>query len=205
MTLPSYSFRQHAFASEACVDLQPEGIQVSRQGQPRALLSWAKIGRVRLSYEPSRYQDSLYLCRIYAKGHSRPFVAISSTSYRSILNFEENLPAYRALVLDLHKRLLAQNTGIAFQAGVSRFSFWANAILVTVTAISFAVFLLTIGQEVTWGWLAWTKLAVAMSLVPLTWAWFKANRPRPYDPHAIPPELLPATENANPGELMGSP
>jgi hypothetical protein len=186
-----YTYRVNVLRPVTTVTLGPDGVVVSAEDGVTRRVPYSQISQVRLSYEPTRVQSDLYFCRLWTQGESAPFALISSTRYRGFLNFETQLGPYRALVEALHARLAAHRHEIAYRAGVSTLAYWGNALFVTMAfGFAGAVFY-AIGGDYVLQTRHWLRLGIAAALVPLALAWFWANRPRPYDPRAIPPELLP--------------
>jgi hypothetical protein len=189
-----YSFRLNMLRPETTIWLGHDGFQVLEKDGASRTVSYDQVSQVRLSYEPSRATSDLYLCRIYAKGSATPLATVSSTFYRGFLSFDPQLGAYRAFVAALHDRLKGR-AGVTFRAGVSGLAYWGNAIFLMVVLTFSALLLGPIIAEVTVGPMHWFKFALIAFLAPLAAAWFWANRPRNYDPAAIPHELLPAAES----------
>jgi hypothetical protein len=185
-----YRYRRSVIHAETEIRLKPDGIVTAAEGRER-FYPYASIRAVRLSYEPTRYQSELYFCRIWVTGRQRPIAVISSASYRGFLFFETHSTAYRALVLALHQRLLAGGVRAEFRAGVSAWTYWGQAAFLSAAVALFAAVMLAIGDTAEWSGSAWVKWAVALTLAPVAFAWFFANRPRGYDPAALPPEVLP--------------
>lgn len=190
-----YSYRLNVLTSETTIWLGQDGFQILEHGGKSRTFSYADVASVRLSYEPSRASSDLYFCRIYVKGRSAPAVTISSTFYRGFLNFDPQLAQYRRFVEALHAKLPPRG-GIRFRAGVSAFAYWGNAVFLTLVAVFAAALLIPIWAGVVLSGMIWVKLALIAFLAPLAAAWFWANRPRDYDPAAIPPELLPSVDAA---------
>jgi hypothetical protein len=186
-----YSFRLNVLTSETTIWLGKDGFQVLAKDGVSRTFSYDQVTKVRLSYEPSRAVSDLYICRIHVDGQSAPVATVSSTFYRGFLSFDPQLEAYRAFVGALHGKL-AGRARVTYRAGVSNLAYWGNAVFLTVVAVFSALLLGPIIAEVTVGPWQWLKIALIAFLLPLAAAWFWVNRPRGYDPAAIPTELLPS-------------
>jgi hypothetical protein len=186
-----YTYRLNAFTPETSIWLGPDRFQVLEKSGASRTYSYDQVSRVRLSYEPSRASAELYFCRIFVKGQASPIATVSSTFCRGILTFDPQLLAYRAFVEALHAALKGQG-GVAYRAGVSNLAYWGNVIFLSVVLIFSAVLLIPIAAGITLTGLIWVKLAIIAFLAPLAAAWFWSNRPRDYDPAAIPKEVLPS-------------
>jgi hypothetical protein len=188
-----YAFRLNVFTPEVTLWLGDDGFQVMESGGQTRTYGYDQVSRVRLSYEPSRASADLYFCRIYLKGRNAPALTVSSTYCRGILSFEPQLASYRATVERLHEKLAHKAKAVSYRAGVSNFAYWGNAVFIMISVVFAAVLLIPIAAGITMTGLIWVKLAMIAFLLPLALSWFWANRPRDYDPAAIPSEVLPGT------------
>lgn len=189
-----YVFRLNVLTPETTICLGQDGFQVFRQGDQTQTFPYAAVSSVRLSYEPSRASSDIYFCRIYLKGQTAPAITVSSTTYRGFLEFEPQFKGYRSFVASLHAKLARFGSSVAYRAGVGPFTYWGNAIFLTVVVVFSAILLIPIAANINLSGLIWIKLALIAFLTPLAIAWFWSNRPRPYDPLAVPRELLPQGE-----------
>lgn len=186
-----YTYRLNILTPETTIWLGAEAFQVIEKAGRQRTISYDDVSGVRLSYEPTRFTSDLYLCRIYLTGQTAPVATISSTFYHGVLSFDPQLGAYRRLVLALHRKLSERGGSVAYRAGASAFAYWGNAIFLSVVVVFSAMLLIPIVADVHLTGSNWFKIALIAFLVPVVAAWFWANRPRGYDPKAVPRELLP--------------
>jgi len=104
---------------------------------------------------------------------------------------EERNPVYAGFVRDLHKTLGEKPTGaVRFWAGVSEARLKVMRVMLVIAGLLFMVLpllVLLVTGEI--GMLAAT--AIGGIFVAGLYGWMQKNRPRGYDPHRVPPELLP--------------
>jgi hypothetical protein len=189
-----YAYRLNVFTNETKIWLERDGFKIQEGEATPRTFSYDYVSQIRLSYEPSRASADLYMCRIFVKGRAAPVATVSSTYYRGFLEFEARLPAYRAFVQTLH-RDLSERPGVVYRAGVSGIAYWGNAVFLTVVLVFSALLLAPIIADSVITGMVWVKLAIIAFLAPLAASWFWSNRPREYNPSAIPDELLPARES----------
>jgi len=185
----SYTHRRHAFEAEKTIAIEGDDL-VLREGAGERRLALKDVAKIRLAFEPSRVQDDLYTCRIWAKGQVKPWTVLHSNSYRGIMDFDGRGLAYRTFVSALNDAVIARNPSAAFRVGTSVLMYVLNIGIVVVAFAALAwVLVLTDGEG--WPESAWVKIALALVLVPVLVFWARRNWPRSYDPRAIGDQLLP--------------
>lgn len=104
---------------------------------------------------------------------------------------DERNPVYAAFIRDLHGALATRPPGtVRFAAGVSEGRLQVMQVVLVITGLLFVVLplvllLLTGDLRMLAGALAGGILIAGL------YGWAEKNRPRLYDPHHVPPELLP--------------
>jgi hypothetical protein len=164
------------------------GVLVWRGGSREVAMPLSGIKRVRLGLRPSGLISRRFIAEVWPATGGR--IEFPSTSMRGLLDVQDNGPAYRAFVLELHRRIAAANADCNFEAGFPPLRWWpavaigaltlAGCIYISINALlggHFAVGLALAG---------FTALFVWQSGVVIV-----HNRPRRYSPDAIPPDLLP--------------
>ena len=179
---------------ELALKLSDEGVAIMGErlvwttatGEDSRLLS--DIDAVRLSVAHIARHGDFGSCVIHFGGAARlQIVGSSAFGFPD----EERDPVYAAFVRDLHERLATRPTGsVRFSAGVSEGRLQAMQVMLIIAGLFFValplVLLLFTGDL---GMLAAT--AAGGILVAGLYGWTQKNRPRDYDPHRVPPELLP--------------
>ena len=155
-------------------------------GEDSRLLS--DISAVHLSVAYIDRHGDFGSCIIHFGG-ATPLQVVGSSAFG--FPDDERGPVYAGFVRDLHKTLAARPTGaVRFSAGVSEGRLQVMQVLLVIAALLFAalplVLVLLTGDL--------RMLAATMAgglLVAGLHGWMQKNRPRSYDPHHVPPELLP--------------
>lgn len=122
-------------------------------------------------------------------GGAPPLQVVGSSAFG--FPADERNPVYAGFIRDLHGALAMRPPGtVRFSAGVSEGRLQVMQVMLVVTGLLFValplVLLLLTGDL--------RMLAGALAgglLVAGLYGWAEKNRPRVYDPHRVPPELLP--------------
>jgi len=181
-----FRVRQHAFEQERLWRVGPEGLTWDG-GDKKGNFPFSEIVSIRLSFTPTRFDFARYRCTVTRFNGWRE--TIVSTSYAGIGSFEDRAQDYGRFVRTLVRHGAKANPAIRFEAGEPPLKYWGNIALLIGAFLLLAVVLFSIGFNPTWVIAA--KLAVIAFLFPLCLRWIGKNRPRPFQPSAIPPDLLP--------------
>lgn len=190
-----YTWQLNLFEGQTTVELQASGIQIMRPGSETWMLPYADVTRVNLRRTQGGRSTYAYYCRV----ESRSLPALELRSEWSKLLWGEQPPEpmnYYLFVEQLHRRLIVCQPPPQFIAGASRGSYllqflpWVVMPLVVVLLFASVPFpsptlFALLGGSVAVGIAYWYRT-------------LRHNRPRPYDPSAIPPELLPPVKSALP-------
>ena len=186
-SVPSYRARRTAFERERWYLLDRPGLRVREAGRGERLIPYHSMRGVFLMRTPTRYIRDLYRCRIRLADGAR--LLLSNQHYLGLGRFEDRGAEYAAFVRALHRRL--QGHKAVFEQGLGPVAYWAMwglglslGLLLAIVLLAGALngdFLLLFGA-----------LIGFLPLGSLVYLFLKRNRPRPYRPDAIPPELLPA-------------
>jgi hypothetical protein len=192
---PAYAVRANVFESEAVWRLGPQTLERSEGPDPADLrrISYDAITAIRLSFAPSRFDSVRYRCDVKTKWGSG--LAILSTHYVGIGNFEDRGASYTPFVRELIARVAAANPKATFRAGKNPFVYALEHAFLLV-AFTFLVLVLFLVGGAGLSDLVWVKLGIIVSFLPLLAAYTWKNWPRRLDPKAIPAEVLPAGEAA---------
>jgi hypothetical protein len=120
-----------------------------------------------------------------------PFLRAVSTSWKSLVEQERLDGAYSAFVIELHRRAAERSPQLICERGRSPFLYWPGLLSFVLIAVGLAVLIVRALQA--HAVLAAVLVAVFLGLFVWHAAnFFRRNRPGPYRPDALPPELLPA-------------
>jgi hypothetical protein len=191
--LPSYVARANALEYEGTWRLMPDVLEL--QSGPTAgsdvvrRYPYRDIVGVRLSYAPSRVDSARYRCDLQMRSGQR--LAVLSTHYAGIADFEDRAATYSPFVRALIARIAAANPSASFRSGKNPLVYLAEHVFL------FAMFALLIFvlSAVGFGPLSessWLKLVIIIGFIPLLIAYMRKNWPRRFAPEAIPNDALPS-------------
>jgi hypothetical protein len=128
-----------------------------------------------------------------ATSHDGTRATFWSTHYVSVGEFEDRGESYRPLVRELVARAAAANPGCAFRAGKRALAYWAEHIFL-LAMVALLVFVLALVGGSGLSDLVLVKLGIVAAMIPLALRYARKNRPRPFQPAAIPQDVLPERE-----------
>jgi hypothetical protein len=183
----SHTVRLSALEPEKTWKLEGDTLWMCVEGQPDVPLPLSAILRLRLSYEPSRFEKNLFRCRLYNTGGK--CATIQNIHYQGIASFGDRTDTYLPFVRALITRLASVNPRCEFISGTSRLVWWLYAIYLALAFVALAFALILLYSAI--GPTSLFKLLVIAFFIPTLYRWFKRNRPGKFSPHAIPGNLLP--------------
>src|SRR5262245_37411931 len=142
---PTFVARANALEYEAVWRLGPDALAL--QGGPAAgpevvvRFPYRDIVRVRLSYAPSRIDWARYRCDL--KMRSGQGLAILSTHYAGIADFQDRASTYVPFVRALIARVAGANPSASFRRGKNPVVYWAEHIFL-VAMVALLVFVLSV-------------------------------------------------------------
>ena len=188
--MTSYTYRLNALEQDTTLILVDGALRVERDGRiERRPLS--QVAAVRLSFNPSRVDRDRYDCRLEMRDGAT--VLARSTTYRGFASFESQADGYGAFVRALHGRL-APHGDISYERGDSSLRFYGSMGCFVTSLVLLLVVLIATGLLFV-PWIAVAKLLVLLFSVPLILKYARRNRPRSYDPAAVPDDMLPGIED----------
>lgn len=182
-----YEFKPSLLGALWLFDLEPDAL-VWRAGRRSVTLPYRDIVRVRLTYRPQSLQAQRYRADILGRGGRR--VALVSATWRGMLAVAPQAKSYTAFLRALHARIAQSGGSCEFVTGLSRVAYVAGVGLLAIVGAALFVMMiraLTQGYPMGAAFVAAFMLLGGWQLGRLFWR----NRPRRYDPNAIPDELLP--------------
>jgi hypothetical protein len=184
---PVYAFKPSLMGAPWLFRLRPHALEW-HIGRHEGRTPYGNIARVHLSYRPSTMQMRRFQTEIWTVGG--PKLSIASTSWRSVIEQERLEPAYRAFVLELHRRIAAARADTTFRAGSLPLLYWPGIAIVGGATLAITVPLVSAVRHGDW-----KGVAIILGLFAL-FAWqgagfFYRNWPASYRPDAVPPRVLP--------------
>jgi hypothetical protein len=189
---PSYVARANALEYEAIWRLQPDALEL--QGGPTAgpdvvlRLPYRDIVGVRLSYAPSRFDHARYRCDLRMRSGQQ--IAILSTHYAGIADFEDRAATYGPFVRALIARVAAANPSASFRSGKNPVTYLLEHLFLFVMVV-LLVFVLSMVGFAYVGDTSWVRLFIIVATIPLLIAYTRKNWPSRFKADAIPEDVLP--------------
>lgn len=181
-----YEFQRSRVDPHMVVELLDDGIQVTPDDAPQRLVPYGDIAMVRLSFEQGRALPERHACTVELRSGETLF--FDSMAYQSF--FSAFKPTdYRPFVEELHARLLGGNHPVQYMAGDKTGRF-ALQVLITIGIAVVGLASLVVVSDKPW----WTVMSALLLFGGLLWNQVRVlrrNETRHYDPHAIPPDLMP--------------
>lgn len=181
--------RRSALEKETCWRLRRDGLEESRPDRAMRFCRYADVVFARLQHAPSRVDQNRFVCDLRTRDGGR-FILVSS-HYAGFAQFEDRGATYAVLVRGLLARVGRANPSCRFLAGTSPWQYYGLlGVLAAAIAILFWA-LDVVGHFAEGGVAGWVRLGAVASLVPIGWAFLRANRPGTFAAHAVPDRLLP--------------
>lgn len=184
-----YETRNHALVPAQTLVLAGEELIVEVRGCAPQRIPLAEIAELRLAHVPTRAELERYRCALRARGGAK--LAFFNRTYRGALDVVDTSAEYAAFVRALHTAILRAAPRCRFLAGVPNAPYAFNVGCAVLGLAGFATGIALVLFLAGLHWLAAALLALAVVMVPATLRWLALNREPPYDPRAIPPQLLP--------------
>ena len=167
--------------------LGPHSLEWNIGGYP-GQIAYPRVMAMRLGYRPSTLGSSRFIAEIWPRSGSK--IEIASASYKSPVALEDQGPAFRAFMVELHRRVAASGGQCRFDAGFAVWRWWPMVAI----SVAAAVGLLFVALQTFRNGDVPTMLLVAAFMFLFGWQMWPLiarNRPERYDPHHIPERVLP--------------
>ncbi len=188
----AHAFRHHAFARETIWRLNGNGL-VIQSDRETTRLPLAQVAEFRVAYDPTRVALDRYRCDLLLADGRK--LTLLNKSFVSFAVFESRNATYGPFVRALAAAVHDANPDCRFRVGKGMRGYVATIIfLIAVLVVLFWVLGLTAGMPLSWIVIA--KLTFFVVMLPFAISYFRKNRPRPFDPKAVPDALLPIVEPA---------
>lgn len=184
---PVYAYKPALMGAPFEFRLTASALEWSK-GRYADRVPYDRIRRLRLSYRPHTMQSYRFLTEIWPA--AGPKLQIASTSVRGIVEQERFDSAYRAFVIELHRRIVATGGQTRFQVGSPPVLYWMGVVVFAGASLALAALAIRALQN---GDLAGVAL-VAGFFALFLWqvgTFFRRNRPGTYRPDAIPDQVMP--------------
>jgi hypothetical protein len=162
------------------------GIRIDRGGAAR--FPYGEIAELRMLFDPTRFDAQRHRCDVMMRDGTR--ISLWSTHYVAVGEFEDRGASYRPFVRALVARAAAASPACRFRAGKRPLVYWAELVFLLLMA-ALLVFVLALVGGSSLSDLVLVKLALVVAMVPLLLRYVRKNRPRAFDPPAMPADVLP--------------
>jgi len=189
---PTYVARANVLEHEAIWRLTSDALEL--QGGPTAgpdvvmRFPYRDIVGVRLSYAPSRVDSARYRCDLTMR--SGGTIAMLSTHYAGIADFEDRAATYAPFVRTLIAKVAAANPSARFRSGKNPITYWAEHLFL-LAMVALLIFVLSITGTMPLSDSSWAKLFIIIGFIPLLIVYTRKNWPNRFKPDAIPSDVLP--------------
>jgi hypothetical protein len=186
-TVLEYSYRPSILGAAWEFKLTARGIDWTA-GRRSGRVAFRDVRRVRLSYRPMSMQTHRFVTEIWSEG--TPKLEIVSSSWKSMVEQQQQNEPYVAFVTELHRRLAAAGVTVECVQGRGSFVFWPGLAVFVAVSLALAA---TVAHAVKIGTYGAGVMIVAFLLLFL-WQggnFFRRNRPGAYRLDALPAELMP--------------
>lgn len=184
---PAYAYKPSLTGAARHFELDDEGMTF-RSGYRAGVWRYDDIASVRLTYRPISMLARRFRADIRHKDGK--VLTLISATWTSIALVAPQDEPYREFLGELHRRLRASDGKIIYAAGMTPVMYAIAAIALGAVMLAMAGLLIramATGQITAalfmLGFAAWFGWTIGR--------WLLLNKPRPYDPANLPPELLP--------------
>jgi len=183
----TYRYRPRMMGADFTFHLEPDALAWDI-GRRNGRFAYRDIARLRLGYRPANLAGSRFIAEIWSRQGAK--LDIASISQRSLFDYQNLAPQYRAFIVELARRIAASGAACRCDAGFPPWRWWpaffvAAATLVAAVYVSLRVLIagdFTAGAVLAFLGLVFLRQIGSMIL---------RNRPRVFDPNSIPADVLP--------------
>ncbi len=183
-----YTQRLHAFVPSRTYTVADDALRWQDDKGCSGRLAYADLTEVRLSYAPTRVQNNRYFLTLSTRHDA--VLQISNENYQGLADFEDRSPEYCVFVTALHRAIAAANPGVRFEAGstgMQRGLHWLLTGFILLVLAAAALMFIAMGLY----WLILVKVGIIAYSLPTLKRYLGTNKPRRYEPSAIPEDILP--------------
>jgi hypothetical protein len=143
---------------------------------------------VRLSYVPPRVDSARYRCDLTMRSGGK--IAILSTHYAGLADFEDRAATYAPFVRALIAKVAAANPSTRFRSGKNPIVYSAEYLFL-LAMVALLVYVLSMTGYMPLSDSSWAKLFIIIGFIPLLVVYTRKNWPRGFTADAIPQDVLP--------------
>jgi hypothetical protein len=184
---PTYRYRPRMMGADFAFHLAPDALTWDL-GRRNGQLAYRDIARLRLGYRPANLAGSRFIAEVWSRQGAK--FDIASVSQRSLFDYQNLAPQYRAFIIELMHRIAASGAACRCEAGFPSWRWWpaffvAAATLVAAVYVSLRV--LIAGDFTAGAVLAFLGLVFLWQIGSM----IVRNRPRVFDLNSPPVDVLP--------------
>lgn len=183
----TYAFKASLIGAAQQFELTDDGL-VWRIGPKSGLWPYATIARVRLSFRPVSMQSQRFRADLEDVGGAR--LRILSTTWQTVALMAPQNDAYRAFIVELHRRMRAAGSHAELIGGLRPAIHTAALVLIALVAAAMTGLLARAVATGSWA----GALFIAGFAALFGWqigGFIRRNRPRRYGFDDLPKDLLP--------------
>jgi hypothetical protein len=182
-----YLYKASLIGSAYRFELKNDGIDWQVRGKA-GLWRYRDIAGLRLSYRPASMQSRRFRCDIdHVNGQ---IIAVMSTTWQTVTLMTPQDDAYRAFILELHRRLAAAGGRVVLIGGLKSPVYALGVALLALVAIAVTGLFARAVATAEWGG-ALFLIGFALLFGWQIGGFIRRNRPRGYTFDDVPAELLP--------------
>jgi hypothetical protein len=174
---PSYEFQLSKDALDWTI-----GVRTGR-------VSYPMIKHIRLGYKPTNMANARFIAEIWPL--NAPKIALHSVSAQSLVNMADQGKEYSNFVRELHRRVSGAKADCVYDAGFPAWRWWPSVFVALLVLIAVG-YVVVQGAAAGQYWVAAVIALVGAWFLWQIWNIVVRNRPRLYDPRAIPDDIMPA-------------
>lgn len=182
-----YAYKASVAGSPHLFELTPQGLSF-QTGFRSGVWRYGDIARIRLSYRPVSMLRHRFLAEI--RHNDGKTLKVVSATWSGIVTMAPQDDAYRAFIVELHRRVASERADVVCVAGQQPFAFWLGvaafaAILLAIAALCVRALLTGeyTGALFMVGFAAWSNWYVGGILL--------RNKPGRYEAGSLPKQLMP--------------
>lgn len=183
----AYAFKASLIGAAQQFELTDDGL-VWRIGPKSGLWPYATIAKLRLSYRPVSMQSQRFRADLEDVGGAR--LRILSTTWQTVALMAPQNDAYRAFILELHRRMQAAGSHAELIGGLRPAIHTAALVMIALVAAAMTGLLARAVATGSWA----GALFIAGFAALFGWqigGFIRRNRPRNYTFDDVPKDLLP--------------
>jgi hypothetical protein len=184
-----YSFRPRLVGGEHVIRLQEDGFEFDAPHRRERVL-YRDVARLRLSFSPANMTLYRFVAEIWPRRGRK--IALVSVSAKGPFNFENRGAAYRAVLLELSRRIERAQPAFRIEAGMARWRWLPAAIFGCVTMLALLYLLVRALFNAQFGFFIFGLIFGGLFVSQIGMMLVR-NRPRSCEINFIPAEVLPAS------------